>query len=259
MVRGLYTAAAGMMTIQERTDTTANNLANADTAGFKQDLLVYSSAPAIHTWRIDDPTNVNEAGQRRPDYLGLTNCGTMDTEVWRDFDQGQLVQTGQELDIAIAGDGWFKVSENGETYYTRDGEFHRDRAGFVVDNKGRRLQGQGGDINVGDAAKIEVNRSGEFYADGAQVATLDLAFFTDPQTQLQKMGDNLWRSTAGAPDGVGTVSVRGGYIERSNVDAIRSLVELIREQRHYEASARVITTEDAALDIAVNRVGVLPQ
>jgi flagellar basal-body rod protein FlgF len=258
MVRGLYTAASGMMTIQERTDTTANNLANADTAGFKQDLLVYSSAPAIHTWRIDDPTALNEDGERRPEYIGLTNCGVMDTEVWRDFSQGQLVQTNQDLDIAIAGDGWFKVSENGATFYTRDGEFHRDAAGFVVDNRGRRLQGQGGDINVGDAAKIEVNRSGEIYANGAQAATLDLAFFSDPQKQLEKMGDNLWNAKS-APDGVGTINVRGGYIERSNVDAIRSLVELIREQRHYEASARVVSTEDSTLDIAANKVGALPQ
>jgi flagellar basal-body rod protein FlgF len=258
MVRGIYAAAAGMMTIQERTDTTANNLANADTAGFKQDLLVFSSAPAIHTWRVDDPSHLNDAGQRRPEYLGLTNCGTLDTEVWHDFEQGQLVQTGQELDIAIVGDGWFRLSDNGTEVYSRDGQFHRDSAGFVVDKRGRRLQGVGGDINVGSAAKVEVNRSGEVYADGAQAATLNLAFFTDPQTQLQKVGDNLWRAD-GAPDGVGVVNVRGGYLERSNVDAIRSLVELIREQRHYEASARAITTADATLDLAANKIGVMPQ
>ena len=246
------------MTIQERTDTTANNLANVDTAGFKQDLLIFSSAPEIHTWRLDDPTHLNEDGERTPEYIGLTNCGTLDTEVWHDFEQGQLVQTGQELDIAIAGDGWFRMLDNGNEVYTRDGQFHRDSAGFVVDKRGRRLQGVGGDINVGQAAKIDVNRSGEIFADGEQVATLNLAFFSDPQQQLTKMGDNLWKAD-GAPDGVGVVNVRGGYVERSNVDAIRSLVELIREQRHYEASARAVSTADATLDIAANKIGVLPQ
>jgi flagellar basal-body rod protein FlgG len=248
-----------MMTIQEQTATTANNLANVDTAGFKQDLLLFTSAPGIHTWRLDDPTHLNDEGERRPEYIGLTNVGTADTDVWRDLDQGQLVHTAQPLDIAIVGDGWFRVMEGGQEYYTRNGQFHRSADGFVVDSRGRRLQGQGGDINLGSAADIQVNRSGEFYADGELIDTLNLAFFTDPQAQLDKRGDNLWEALDGGPDGVGVVDVRGGYVERSNVDAIRSLVELIREQRHYEAAARVVTAEDNTLDMAVNRIGVMPQ
>ena len=114
MIRGLYSAAAGMMTVQEQTAMTSNNLANIETAGFKADLLRFVSAPAIHTWRIDDPTTVDKLGRPKPEYLGLTNCGTADTEIWHDFEQGQIVHTSRDLDVAITGDGFFRViSETG--------------------------------------------------------------------------------------------------------------------------------------------------
>jgi len=258
MVRGIYTAAAGMMTIQEQTDTTANNLANVDTTGFKADLLLFTSAPAIHTWRVDDPSVVDEQGETEPEYLGLTNCGTMDTEIWRDFEQGQLVFTGIPLDVAIVGDGFFRVMEDGTEYYSRDGQFRQTADGYLTDNQGRRIQGLGGDINLGGATEVYVNRSGGVYADGALVDTLDLAFLSDPQQQLSKVGDNLWTS-ATAPDGAGVTDVRGGYLERSNVDVVRCITELITELRHYEAAQRVIITEDTTLELAANQLGRMPQ
>ncbi len=100
-----------MLTIQEQTATTANNLANVDTAGFKADLLRFTSAPAIHTWRVDDPTTTDAQGRPRPEYIGLTNAGVMDTEIWRDFSQGQLVETQRPLDVAIIGDGFLRVTD----------------------------------------------------------------------------------------------------------------------------------------------------
>ncbi|MCH7472089.1 flagellar hook-basal body protein [bacterium] len=258
MVRGLYTAAAGMATIQEQTATTANNIANASTAGFKQDLLLFTSAPAIHTWRVSDGATV-DAG-RRPDaqYIGLVNAGLMNTEVWHDFSPGQPIATGRSLDVAITGDGFFKVVDEGGEFYTRNGQFRHSADGFLVDNFGRRVQGIGGDILLGTTNDIYFNSSGEVYAGGSLAGTLDIAFFSDPQQQLTKVGDNLW-SSSGPPDGAGVAQVAGGFVERSNVNVFQSMGELIRQLRHYEAATRVITAEDDTLNIAANQLGRMPQ
>jgi flagellar basal-body rod protein FlgF len=275
MVRGIYTAASGMMTIQELTATTASNLANADTAGFKADMLLFTSAPAIHTWRVGSsaggsardaggagilPANKDgglEAHPTKPFYLGLTNCGVADTEIWRDFSQGQLVPTGQPLDVAIVGDGFFRVAQDGEELYSRDGQFRVGPDGYLMDNLGRRVQGLGGDINTSGSNDVYINASGEVYAGAELLDRLNLAFFSDPQQQLSKLGDNAWRAS-GAPDGVGVTDVRGGYIERSNVDVFRCISELIMQLRHFEAAQRVVTTEDATLELAANQLGKLP-
>ena len=259
MLRGLYTSAAGMMTVQEQTATTSNNLANIDTMGFKADLLRFVSAPAIHTWKIDDPATTNQAGQTQPEYLGLTNCGTADTEIWRNFDQGQLLFTGQELDVAIDGPGFFRViSQTGEEVYTRDGQFKHEVTGYLVDNLGRRVQGANGDIFLGDSNDVYINQSGEVHVDGIPVDTIDLAYFSDPQVQLSKLGENAWRSSS-APDGVGDSRILGGYLERSNVDTVSCITELILQLRHYQAMEKSIAASNDTLNIAANQIGVLPQ
>lgn len=246
------------MSFQEQTATTANNLANADTAGFKADLLLFTSAPSIHTWRVGEPSPASDTGRLAPQYIGLTNAGTADTEIWRDYSQGQLTATRQPLDVAIIGEGFFRLNDGNAEYYSRDGQFRQTADGLLVDNCGRRVQGLAGDINLGSSNDVYINASGEVFADGALVDRLNLAFFTAPQEQLSKAGDNLWRATS-APDGVGVTEVRSGFIERSNVDVFRCMSELIIQQRNYEAAQKVIQTEDAELDVAANQVGRMPQ
>jgi flagellar basal-body rod protein FlgG len=266
MVRGIYTAAGGMLTIEEQTATTANNLANVNTTGFKQDLLLFTSAPGIHTWRVYDPSTADARGVSQPEYIGLQNAGVLDTVIFRDFSQGQLVQTGRNLDVALVGDGFFRVVDpaSGEELYTRDGSFVQTPDGYLVDQSGRRVQGAGGDINLGGSNDVYYAQTGEIFAANAQLGAFSLAYFDDPQTALSKAGDNAFRAENG-PDSTGTAGpdgmtqFQGGYLERSNVDPVRSIVELISQQRHYEAAQRAVTTHDAALDIAANQIGRMPQ
>jgi flagellar basal-body rod protein FlgG len=267
MVRGIYTAAGGMLTIEEQTATTANNLANVNTTGFKQDLLLFTSAPGIRTWRVYDPLTDDARGFSQPEYIGLQNAGVLDTKVYRDFSQGQLILTERRLDVALSGDGFFRVVDQatGEELYTRDGSFTQTADGFLVDQLGRRVQGAGGDINLAGGNDVYYSQSGEIFSGSTQLGAFSLAYFDDPQTQLAKAGDNAFRAEGGpsltgttGPDGVRT-EFAGGYLERSNVDPIRSIVELIAQQRHYEAAQRAVTTHDAALDIAVNQIGRMPQ
>jgi flagellar basal-body rod protein FlgF len=259
MVRGLYTAAAGMLTIEEQTATTANNLANIDTAGFKQDLLQFTALPGIHTWRLDDPTHTDLSGKPKPEYLGVMNAGTMDTKIWRDFDQGQPVQSGNPLDAAIAGDGFFVIDDGqGGEQYTRNGQFHLSADGTLVDSRGRAVQGLGGPIILPGAAEAYISGDGGVYSGGELAGQLRIVNFDDPQSQLSKKGDNAWTSSAPATN-MELPQVMGGYYERSNADAVTCLTELIRYMRHYEAAQRVIVSEDSTLNIAANQIGRMPQ
>jgi len=247
-----------MRTIEEQTATTANNLANVDTCGFKQDLLVFSSAPAIHTWRVGDPAQQDSRGQSKPQYIGLTNCGTMDTEVYRDFGVGQPVQTGRPLDAALTDDSFFCIQTEDGLVYTRDGQFHLDAQGILVNNRGQQVLGEGGPLQVSDGAQAYIAGSGELYDGANSVGRLAVVRFEDPQTELEKLGDNAWRAT-GTPQAVEFPGILGGYIERSNADAITSLTDLIRQLRHYEAAQKVVLSEDATLNIAANQLGRMPQ
>ncbi len=273
MVRGLYAAAAGMLTLEERTAVTANNLANVDTAGFKSDLLTYTSAPGIHTWRIGDPSTANSQGYPVPQYIGLTNAGVTDIQIWRDFSSGQAVSTGNPLDVAIDdGPGATTVSMlrvipqsgpgAGEVFYSRDGQLKVSNDGFLVDNQGRRVQGEAGDIPISDASATEIDSSGNVSINKEPVGRISLAPFDDPQQQLEKHGDNLWRikneTGATAPTGNsldGNGRLAQGCVERSNASAVTSLVELIQNLRHYEASQKVVQTADSTLNIVVNQIG----
>lgn len=273
MVRGLYTAAAGMLTIEERTAVTANNLANVDTAGFKNDLLTYTSAPGIHTWRTGDPSTRDSRGYSVPQYIGVTNAGVLDTSIWRDFSPGALRHTGNPLDIAIndePGSGLVSMLRvvpqsgpgAGEVFYTRAGQLKISGDGFLVDNQGRRVQGDGGDVVISEPAQVEIDSSGNVRAGTQQIGRLSLAAFDDPQQQLEKAGDNLWRikteSGASAPAGNSlddNCSLEAGSVEGSNASTVTSLVELISQMRHFEASQKLIQTQDSLLNLAANQIG----
>lgn len=247
-----------MLTIEEQTATTANNLANVDTAGFKQDLLQFTALPGIHTWRLDDPLHTDSQGHKKPEYLGVMNAGTMDTKVWRDFEQGQPVQTGNPFDAAIAGEGWFVIDDGqgGETY-TRNGQFHLSADGTLVDSRGRSVSGLGGPINVGTSADASIGSDGGVYSGGELRGQLRIVRFDDPQSQLSKLGDNAWQGSQALT--MDNPQVMGGYYERSNADAVTCLTDLIRYLRHYEAAQRVIVSEDTTLNIAANQLGRMPQ
>jgi flagellar basal-body rod protein FlgG len=240
---------------QTQLDVISNNLANVNTGGFKKSRaqfedLFYQSLRSVGAETVAGgivPTGVQ---------VGL---GTRVTSVQKIFTQGDFTQTGNNLDMAIEGDGFFQILRDGEAYYTRDGSFKRDPDGFLVTANGDRLQPE---FAIPDGTTlINIDSSGLLVAqDEAQqtlgTVQLTLHKFINP-AGLSSVGGNLYVETAasGAPteanpgsNGIG--SLAQNFLETSNVDVTEEIVNLIITQRAYEVNSKAITTADQLLEIA---------
>lgn len=257
MMRSLYTAATGMAAQQYNMDTISNNLANVDTQGFKsnearfQD-LVYQT--------LQEPgapvgASIIPVGQQ----VGL---GVKVSDSEKVFTQGSLVQTSNNLDVAIEGDGFFQITmPDGTTAYTRDGSFKEDANGALVTSEGYFLQPQ---ITVPqNATAVSIAADGTVTATvpgSAQPQTLgqlQLARFTN-NAGLSPYGDNLYQETAASgPPIVTTPGLNGagtledGYLENSNVSVVNEIVNMIVAQRAYEANSKAVGAADNMLQTAV--------
>ena len=255
MVRGLYTAYTGMINEQKRLDTISNNLANAATVGYKKENVTSQSFDEALTIKIND---ASEAYTNRP--IGTMSLGVKLGEYCTDYTQGSFRETGNTYDLAIEGNGFFTVSitdKNGNESlgYTRDGSFKMTQDGYLVDEYGNHLQGEGGDIQIPTHAQtVAIDTDGSIYADQQYIDKVKLADFED-YDYLEKAGDNNYKAVEGAvqKDSVGTI--RQGYTEQSNVNVISEMVNLISITRAYEAGQKVIKTQDQLLDQTVNQVG----
>ncbi|MDN5331279.1 MAG: flagellar basal-body rod protein FlgF [Tepidanaerobacteraceae bacterium] len=258
MIRGLYTSASGMLAEMARTDVIANNLANVNTSGFKKDGAVFRAFPEMNIHRFNDPVTVGIGFKIDPaPFIGVLGTGVAVDEVYVDFAQGELHPTSNPLDIAIKDEvsGWrsfFEVqAPNGELLYTRDGSFTVDGEGYLVTKEGHYVMGESGPVNLSGGSKIVVNTDGEIYLDGRMVDRLRVVAF--PQDALfEKMGDNLYR-VQGQPSESNAQIIQGA-LERSNVNAVSEMVNLISAFRSYEANQRIITAYDETLGKAVSEI-----
>lgn len=253
MIRGIYTAAMGMLAEEARVNTTANNLANAETAGFKKDTLAFSTYLKREIFRTESLTD-----EQNRYAIGKMESGVVLDESQAYFSQGSVVQTGREYDFALNGQGFFTVeTDDGGRYYTRNGQWHRNHEGFLVDCVGNYLLTDSDEkIMIND--QMRVSSDGSITQNGVLTGRIAVVEFED-QTGLRKVGDNYFAQTpfSGEPRQNFTSEVIQGSYERANVNAVREMLNLITAQRHFEITQRVITTEDQLLDAAVNRVGRL--
>ena len=266
MWRGLYTAGIGMMTQMNRTSVISNNLANAATSGFKRDRVVDEEFGPMLIRRIndDDPngdiTRIKQfhVGDTIPPVVGNLGLGAQTAEIVTDLSQGSMQDTGNQLDLASAGSGFFAVATPQGVRYTRDGSFTRAANGDIVNHRGETvLNRQGRAINIPqNATRISVGHDGTVFADGEQMGTLQLVEFDDPRAAV-KEGDNHYVARPGARPRPATGSIEQGVLEMSNANVINEMVELIDNYRIYEANSRAVTTQDTMLDHSVNQVGRL--
>ncbi len=260
MIRGLFTAATGMIAQQLNVDTIANNLANVNTTGFKksrvnfQDLLYETLKPA---------GTETAAGETIPEGIQLGH-GVRPASIAKLFSQGDYIQTGNPLDLVIEGDGFFEVElPDGNSAYTRDGSFRIDQNGQIVTVDGFPLAPginvpqDFTQLNVGSDGVVSAVIAGE--AQPQNLGTIQLTRFINPAGLDAGMGRNLLLETeaSGAPvigepglDGLGTLEQ--GFLENSNVQVVEEIINLITAQRAYEASSKVIQSSDDMLQIANN-------
>ncbi|MEZ7195294.1 flagellar basal-body rod protein FlgG [Pseudodesulfovibrio karagichevae] len=257
MMRSLWTSATGMIAMQTQIDTLSNNLANVSTTGFKKSRAEFEDL-MYQTLKVAGTQNAD--GTRTP--VGMqVGMGVRPVSVHKFFTQGDFQNTGNPLDMAIEGEGFFQVMMNGEEVYTRDGSFELDDQGRVVTAGGYPLQPE---FTVPpETSSVSISGTGTISAldkDGTVLATadIDLYRFQNP-AGLIATGRNFYRQSdasgaavAGTPGDQNFGTIAQGFLEGSNVEMVDEMVGLIVGQRAFEINSKAITTSDGMLQTAIN-------
>lgn len=254
-MRALHTAATGMMAQELNVQVISNNIANMRTTGYKRQRAEFQDMLYEHVRRVGTQTsaqgNVLPAGVELGS--GVKTVGTP-----RIMSQGTLLPTQKEMDVAIRGDGFFRVLlPDGRTAYTRDGSFELDSQGRIVTAQGYVVQpgmsipNNASGFTVNAQGQVSVNLPGQTAP--TQVGQFDLAIFIN-RAGLQGVGDNLYVETpasgtpqTGQPGTDAFGSLQQGNLEQANVEAVNEITDLIAAQRAYEMNAKVITAADQML------------
>jgi flagellar basal-body rod protein FlgG len=257
-MQALRTAATGMSAQQLNVEVISNNIANMNTVGFKrqraefQDLL-YQTLERPGAQSSDQGTIVPTGVQ--------VGAGVKAGSVYRITEQGSVTQTGNKLDLAIEGRGYFQVlMPSGETAYTRAGNLSSNDQGQLVTEDGYQIQpaitlpSDATDISISKTGQVQVTQAGQ--TSPSVVGNLELATFLN-EPGLEAIGGNLFlqsgasgAATTGAPGTTGIGTLLQGYTEASNVDAVSEITALIVAQRSYEMNSKVITAADQMLSAA---------
>ena len=249
MLRALYSAAAGMESQQMNLDVISNNLANVNTTGYKKSKVEFQEL-LYQTTRA--PGSEQGSGNQLPTGLQVGQ-GSRPVATSRVFTTGELSQTGERLDVAIQGDGFFEVQlPDGSRAYTRDGAFKTASDGRIVNSEGLALQGgfqavPAGTTNITIAPNGEVTYGG---ANGNTNFRVQLVRFNNA-AGLESLGRNLYKETAasgppelGNPGENGFGGLEQGYLELSNVKVVEEMVKLILAQRAYEVNSKAVQAAD---------------
>jgi flagellar basal-body rod protein FlgG len=254
MTRGVYISGTGMLLQRRAMEVVTNNITNADTTGYKKEYLAAHTFDAELLRRVNDNAETDAIARRGAESprVGNLNFGAQIDQLYYDFASGGFEETGRATDFAIQGAGFFVLDTPAGERYTRAGAFLVDRDGYIIDASGNYVLGQNGRIYTG-GSEFTVNQDGEVtLPDGSVADTLRLAEFEDPRT-LRKQGGNVFESAGGQPeDGAGRSAIRQGYLENSNVDIAREMVEMITVYRVYETNQKMLTMNDEINGKAVN-------
>ena len=254
MIRSLYTAATGMIAQQTQIDVTSHNIANVNTIGYKKQRAEFADLfyqVSEYAGISSSDTSISPTGIE----VGL---GARPTAITKQFTQGNFKETGNNLDMAITGNGFFQLQlPDGSVGYTRNGAFKLDGQGQVVNSDGYKLIPEitipesAVAVAVGTNGSVSVVQAGE--TEPTQVGQIELANFINP-AGLHSLGDNNYINTVASGDAIlgiagldGIGQIRQGFVEMSNVQLVEEMTDLITGQRAYEANSKAITTSDEML------------
>lgn len=242
-----------MNALQIKTDTIANNLANVNTTGYKKSRADFTDLVGQELGSSGIPVGAGSQDQKNPAVGG----GVMISGIANNLTPGQLMETQRPLDLAVLGEGFFKVLlPGGEERYTRDGSFNLDADGNITTSSGYKLEGiqlppGAADINIAADGKISVHEVGEI----TEAGQIKIYKFSSASA-LKAEGENLFSAVGEAVEGVpgsdGYGTIRQGCLEASNVDLTEEMASLIIAQRAYSFSARIMRTADEMLGLANN-------
>jgi len=234
MDSGYYAACAGLAAQTQALELVANNLANLGTAGYRGQQATFRSLLAGDGRISRNPVNaaVNDFG-----VLGSSRV---------DLASGSLMATGNPLDLAVAGKGFFVVQSGQSSLYTRNGGFHRAATGQLMTSEGDAVLGEQGPITLPEGV-VGVSADGTVSVDGAVLAKLRIAEFA-PDTNLTATGNSRYAAPAGTALPAATSSIRQGMLEQSNVSSVAGVVQLITIQRNAEMMQRTLSLFDSQLN-----------
>ncbi len=254
MSGGIYMAASGALAYEKRLQLISNNLANANTVGYKMDHGQFQSIDPA-----DLPASFGTSSPEMNSSQGQSFWFQFNS--YTDFTHGSLKKTGSDFDLALIGDGFFCVQKPDGVHYTRKGDFTLNAEGVLVTANGFPVMGDGGEISVKGTAnpqeskKFAVDEEGNVSVDGKQVGRLRIVSFPEP-AKLMKMGDTLFNPAANSPPPIEAedFKVSQGSVELSNVDVVKMMTEMIEVLRGYESYQKVIRSADEASARAINEI-----
>jgi len=244
MLRGIYTSANGMQVEKQMHEVLADNIANTNTNGYKSYKLIHQAS--------EDQDMVNSTTGK---LMGKISQGAEVYSTSFDMAQGPIKQTGNPLDLGISGDGFFAVQDRqaGQTVYTRNGHFTLDLNGFLVNQHGDQVLDAGQApvfIGLNDISKVTVSQDGVIMVDGSYNTTIKPFLFPEGAAMLKKSNDKF---APGTEDIVMQVNndavIEQGFIETSNVSAIRSTAEMVQVMRSFEANEKALRTQADTLEM----------
>lgn len=254
MQSALWVSKTGLTAQDTKMTTIANNLANVNTTGFKRDRVAFNDL--FYQVQRQPGGQVDEQNEL-PSGLQL-GTGTRVAGTQKVFTTGDLITTGQQLDLAIQGQGFFQIEEaNGELSYTRDGQFFRSSDGLMVTSQGLQLAPnieipeEALTITIASDGQVTAQMAGQ--AESQEIGQITLVNFTNP-AGLEARGDNLYRETGASGAAIEGIAgdeaigqIRQGALEGANVNVVEEMVEMISTQRAYEMNAKVVSSSDDML------------
>lgn len=259
MLRGLYTAVSGLVTLEKQQTNISNNIANATTTGFKNDILITKSFDEVMLQNKDKVVGNKNVTQK----LGSISLGAEIDTIETAFTQGDLANTEKTTDFAIDGRGFFVVQRNTgtgtEAVYTRDGNFKVGVDGNLITTNGDKVLG----VNKNTGAvepifvggnEILLDSGNNVFLGNVATHTLATADFED-YSSLEKIGDNYYRGED--PIMNANVYVEQGFLESSNVNIANEMINMMTTMRSFETNQRVLTIIDETLSKAANEIGVV--
>jgi flagellar basal-body rod protein FlgF len=256
LIKGLYTAGAGMMLQMARQDVVANNLANVNTGGYKKQVAVAQAFPAMLMSRLGE-IEKNREGEYEPvpvRLIGGVGTGAAIDKIYSDFTMGNIRKTDNVTDLALTSDGYFAVLTPQGERYTRNGQFKINNEGILTTNQGYPVMDTE-DQAITLEGEFMIDEMGNVTVNGENIARLKMVRFENPQ-YLERQGDNLLAALEGeAGINLERPGILQGYIEDSNVNAVKEMVELINVVRAYESMQKVVQAEDETTQVAIDQVG----
>lgn len=258
MIRSLYTSVSGMITQEAKQDVITNNLANVSTTGFKGDNLIIKNFKDVLIENKDKMQNAENVKNQ----IGKLSLGSKIDEVYTDYSKGSVEETDKITDFALLDNGFFTVKKDDGTkesrnLYTRDGHFHVNNKGYLVNDNGDSVQvinlntNKQESIYVGNG-KMELTSDGKINIDGNSQYKFYISDFND-YNGIKRIGDNLYEGEGATQKN--NVPIQQNALEKSNVNVINEMINMMTVMRTFETNQKMIQSIDETLGKAVNEVG----